>query len=90
MSEAELREWMVYYGFEPFGSPVDDNRFEQLVSLLFSANTPANTPVPHFFDRRDEDEKARDQWLEKAHNTETLADRIAAYFEGRIAGQPTD
>jgi len=81
---------MVFYGIEPFGTPVEDHRFEQLVSIIFQANTPKNTPTPHFFDRRDDSEKAREEWLTKAKNTETLADRIAAYFERRIAEQAPD
>ena len=81
---------MVYWQYEPFGSPVDDHRAEQLVSLLFQANTPANTATPIFFDRRDPDEIARDAWLHHARNPvdhDALDARVSNLFEQMIARQ---
>lgn len=78
---------MVYWQLEPFGSVVDDHRFEQLLSLQFQCNTPASTATPIFFDRRPASEIERDERLARARNPQVVADRIAAYFDARIAKQ---
>lgn len=70
MPNSEFRTWRAYNALEPFGSPTDDQRFNALMQLIFSANAPAGTKIPTFFTRW---ELPREQ---------SLTDKIKSHFKG--------
>jgi len=80
MSADEFAEWQAYYEVEPFGSPVEDDRFRNLLALQYSGL--GGKDEIHWLDRDPE-------W--SAHLRDLarppIDDAIEAYFEARIAAQ---
>ena len=80
MSMDEFHEWAAFHDVEPFGTPVEDDRFRNVLALQYKAlNGRAEI---HWLDRDPE-------W--SAHLRDLarppLDDAIEAYFEARIAAQ---
>lgn len=87
MSPDELVEWAAYYDFEPWGAPVEDQRWQTLCDLTVRMNSekPPKTML-QFFDR-DPDETARLAELERAKEARgsALDAKIEAFFEQKMA-----
>lgn len=77
MSPQELAEWEAYSYFEPFGSPVADERARIVNQLLWYANFKGDINDVMLFDR-DPEETARIN--AKIEASITLEDKINAFF----------
>lgn len=77
MDLEELREWEAFNYFEPIGSPAEDDRWRQLYSLYFSANTKPGTTMPDWLDH-DPTETAR--LREVAQSSVKLEDKLMAFI----------
>lgn len=83
MGPGEFEEWEAFHYFEPFGSPVEDQRTETLATLTWYAGNFKGDP-PEFFDR-DWQEKAR--LRAEAEAALTLEDKLIAFLEPRVADE---
>ncbi len=52
---------MAYYGLEPWGCPVEDERSANAMTLFYMANSKQGTTVPKFYQRWPEEEKVEPQ-----------------------------
>ncbi|MGC5796951.1 hypothetical protein [Sphingomonas sp. NFX23] len=73
----ELREWEAYNFFEPFGAPAEDDRWRQMYSLYFSANTKPGTTMPDWLDHDPTETK---RLRELANSSVTLEDKLMAFI----------
>jgi hypothetical protein len=84
MDYNEFLEWTAFYEIEPFGTPTEDNRWENLLSLFWSANSTSRSKPPRFFDRDPEETK---RIAAERSSAMSLDEKLRAYFAPRAAEQ---
>lgn len=77
ITDEELSGWMAFYDLEPWGCPVEDQRTEMGLSLLYAINTKRTTKIPRFIDR---DPEGR---MFQPLSQEELEDNIVTFFAGK-------
>lgn len=84
LSHGELQEWIAYYGFEPFGSPVEDQRARVSNQLFFDVNYEGEPPSTILFER---DTEEADRIRAETKRQVELA-QLRDFFERRIEQPP--
>jgi hypothetical protein len=84
MSYSEFIEWQAFYELEPWGTDVEDGRWENYYRMFWSANSDIKkNPPPYRFLDRDPEETER---LKREAETQiSLDEKIRAFFGSRTA-----
>lgn len=77
MTPQELAEWQAFYELEPWGTPVEDDRWRKLYELLWYPNFKGDL-IEGFYLDRDPEETAR--LRAKAEADVSLEDKLDAFF----------
>lgn len=82
ISNDELNGWMAFYQLEPWGCPVEDQRTEFQLQLLYAINSKKNAKIPRFIDRDP------DNHIKSVPTEEELENDIRDFFAGKTIIAP--
>lgn len=91
MSPEEYDEWKTYYSFEPWGSPIEDDRFRRLYQLhWYGAGKSFEGDLPSYF-LLDRDPEETDRLKAEAEAAIDPVDDLIAFMSSRaVPGAPAE